>query len=79
MNITQAAARIREATFEDSNFFPDLADLERSLQRDHSENGGQVPTEEECRTIVMGDDDGQIPEDLQKKFAQTHRYLESLF
>lgn len=79
MNVGQTAARIRETMFEDSNFFPDLHEVTRCLQADHAENGGQVPNEEECRTLVMGGGDGQIPEDLKQRFKHTDKYLESLF
>lgn len=79
MNIGEAAARIRQATFDDSSFFPGLHELQYALMADHAENGGHVPTEEECTTLAMGGEDGEIPKDLQKRYPHAHQYLESLF
>lgn len=73
------AERIQRAMRSDSGFEPDEGELVKNLQADFEANGGHPPTDEETDVLVMGGEDGEVPEDLQKRFPSVHRYLESLF
>lgn len=70
---------IQSAMVEDSGFSPDEGELRAVVEKDRSTNGGVLPTEKECEILVMGGDDGQVPEDLKRRFPNTDRYLNSLF
>lgn len=60
--------------YSDSLVEVDEAVLEDKLRCDFG-IVGRLPTEEECEVLVCGDDDGEIPEELQDDFPRAHEFL----
>lgn len=71
-------AVMQSAMLSDSGFEPPTKELMEALESDFKRNG-QIPNKKECEELVMGDDLGEISQELQRKFPVTNKYLGELF
>lgn len=62
----------------DSGIDVDRPELSEVLQMDW-EDTGRLPTTEECELLVMGDDEGHIPVELEELFPELSEFLDSYF
>ena len=76
LTVQQAADFIVSAAYSDSHVELDKDVLIDQLRTDY-EIVGRFPTEKECEVLIMGDDDGSIPEELEEAFPQTSEFIGS--
>ena len=80
----EAAEKINDVLFSDSRISIDAVQLLVALEHDMGARGstpptGELPTTEEIELLVLGDEDGNIPEELIKRFPQTHELIKDQF
>jgi hypothetical protein len=76
-NLERAAECISQWALSDSRVKVDWDRLVRALHDDSDEQEGLLPTEEECEQLVCGDEEGEVPGNLQLRFPRTHALLAS--
>ena len=77
-DIHTATDYIADAAYSDSHLQVDRTQLPDAPDADFR-NVGRLPTEKECEVLVMGDDDGELPDELCETFSQVHGLLQSYF
>lgn len=77
MDIHQAAQEISDLLYSDSQVQLPPKTIENALHSDRYTEGEL--DEEKCKLFVMGDENGEIPEDLKLRFKRTDALLESQF
>lgn len=75
-NVEQAAKCLSTWAYSDSHVELDERVLMDILNADY-EICGRLPTSEECREFVCGNDDGEVSEELIELFPQTNEFIES--
>lgn len=77
--MVKRAEKICQLMLGDSRISLPVPELVRALQADYVRNGGHVPSEKECELLVMGDEDGEVPQEVRKRFRKTDNFLASFF
>jgi len=70
-----AAVELAGWALSDSRILLNRDELAWCLVRDVAANGGRRMTKEECMLFIIGDDEGEVPEELEKLFPETNRYI----
>ena len=73
--IREAMKRIASAMHSDSHIQLNKLTLATAIRKDYVWNGGHVPEDEECTTLVYGDEEGGVPETLKLKYPSTYAMI----
>ena len=77
--IMNAAKQIVDCLYCDSGITLDVNEIYGILEGDIKAMDSGIPTREEIEQLVMGDDDGQIPDRLNTMYPDTSTILSELF
>lgn len=77
--IMWAANTIVNVLYVDSGITLNLIEIFEILKGDITVLKSVVPSTKDIETLVMGDDEGSIPEELTKRYPDTSSFLEQQF
>lgn len=85
MDLNQTITYINDVLMSDSGGNIPAKLLAKALTNDAIQQAGpalsdlRLPTQEECDMLVMGNDDGEIPEKLKERFPRLNSLIEVLY
>lgn len=76
LTLDEAVESITDWAYSDSRVELDDTTLRACLKTDHA-GAGRYPNALECEQIICGNEEGEIPEELDELFPKTMAYLET--